>query len=47
MNDLQVVSKDVRGKIDCSFQRRPIPFMAFFIFSLQGIKMLLYGLTLN
>ena len=40
-------SKYVRGKIDCSFRRRLIPFMGFLFFHLRGIEMLVYGLTLN
>ena len=42
-----IVSKDVRGKIDCSLQRRPIVFMAFLFFHLHGTEMLIYGITLN
>ena len=39
-----MVRKDVRGRIDSSFQRRPIPFI---FFHLHSIEMLVYGLTLN
>ena len=41
------VDKDVRGKIDCSFRRRPIPFMAFLFFCFHGIEMLVYSLKFN
>ena len=40
-------SKDVQGKIDCSFRRRSIPFMVAFCFFDSAIEMLDYGLTLN